>query len=197
MSTVMLLNVLLNECVAFDQAQVLCPLSCCCWMSVLLLTRPRFLYMWPNARISVMGGEQAANVLAQIQRDQRAREGKEVSGVGVGGGALIDHVLWRLLILFSYLFLSLCYSCLNVCVCVCVCACVCVCVCVHVCVCVCVCVRACVRACVRVCVRACMCVCACVCVCVCARVCACVCVCVCVRVCVCVFFPIQTESVVK
>jgi len=30
---------------------------------------PRFLYMWPNARISVMGGEQAANVLAQIRRD--------------------------------------------------------------------------------------------------------------------------------
>ncbi|KAK7091461.1 methylcrotonoyl-CoA carboxylase beta chain, mitochondrial-like [Littorina saxatilis] len=38
---------------------------------------PRFMYMWPNSRISVMGGEQAANVLAQIQRDQRAREGKE------------------------------------------------------------------------------------------------------------------------
>ena len=34
--------------------------------------------MWPNARISVMGGEQAANVLAQITREQRAREGKEV-----------------------------------------------------------------------------------------------------------------------
>jgi 3-methylcrotonyl-CoA carboxylase beta subunit len=30
---------------------------------------PRFLYMWPNARISVMGGEQAANVLSSIQRD--------------------------------------------------------------------------------------------------------------------------------
>ena len=30
---------------------------------------PRFLWMWPNARISVMGGEQAANVLAQIRRD--------------------------------------------------------------------------------------------------------------------------------
>nr|CCA14370.1 acetylCoA carboxylase putative [Albugo laibachii Nc14] len=30
---------------------------------------PRFLYMWPNARISVMGGEQAANVLAQVQRE--------------------------------------------------------------------------------------------------------------------------------
>ncbi|XP_067938841.1 methylcrotonoyl-CoA carboxylase beta chain, mitochondrial-like [Watersipora subatra] len=39
--------------------------------------QPRFLYMWPNARISVMGGEQAAGVLAQISREQRAREGKE------------------------------------------------------------------------------------------------------------------------
>ncbi|KAG8524663.1 Methylcrotonoyl-CoA carboxylase beta chain, mitochondrial, partial [Galemys pyrenaicus] len=40
---------------------------------------PRFLYMWPNARISVMGGEQAANVLATIAKDQRAREGKQFS----------------------------------------------------------------------------------------------------------------------
>ena len=39
---------------------------------------PRFLFMWPNARISVMGGEQAGTVLATITRDQRAREGKEV-----------------------------------------------------------------------------------------------------------------------
>ncbi|XP_066980917.1 methylcrotonoyl-CoA carboxylase beta chain, mitochondrial [Macrobrachium rosenbergii] len=38
---------------------------------------PRFMYMWPNSRISVMGGEQAAGVLAQITRDQRKREGKE------------------------------------------------------------------------------------------------------------------------
>jgi 3-methylcrotonyl-CoA carboxylase beta subunit len=30
---------------------------------------PRFLWMWPNARISVMGGEQAANVLAQVRRE--------------------------------------------------------------------------------------------------------------------------------
>jgi len=30
---------------------------------------PRFLFMWPNARISVMGGEQAANVLATVRRD--------------------------------------------------------------------------------------------------------------------------------
>ena len=44
----------------------------------LLPFRPRFLYMWPNARISVMGGEQAGTVLATITRDQRAREGKEV-----------------------------------------------------------------------------------------------------------------------
>jgi hypothetical protein len=30
---------------------------------------PRFLWMWPNARISVMGGEQAASVLATVRRD--------------------------------------------------------------------------------------------------------------------------------
>lgn len=39
---------------------------------------PRFLYVWPNARISVMGGEQAATVLATIAKDQKAREGKQV-----------------------------------------------------------------------------------------------------------------------
>jgi acetyl-CoA carboxylase carboxyltransferase component len=37
---------------------------------------PRLLWMWPNARISVMGGEQAAGVLTTIKRDQLAREGK-------------------------------------------------------------------------------------------------------------------------
>jgi 3-methylcrotonyl-CoA carboxylase beta subunit/propionyl-CoA carboxylase len=36
---------------------------------------PRFLWMWPNARISVMGGEQAAGVLTAVKRDQLAREG--------------------------------------------------------------------------------------------------------------------------
>jgi len=36
----------------------------------------RFLWMWPNARISVMGGEQAANVLLTIKQDQLQREGK-------------------------------------------------------------------------------------------------------------------------
>ncbi len=40
---------------------------------------PRFLWMWPNARISVMGGEQAANVLAQVKRDNFERKGVEWS----------------------------------------------------------------------------------------------------------------------
>src|SRR6202012_3350309 len=31
---------------------------------------PRFLFMWPNARISVMGGEQAASVLATVRSEQ-------------------------------------------------------------------------------------------------------------------------------
>ena len=36
---------------------------------------PRFLWMWPNARISVMGGEQAANVLARVRRDALEAKG--------------------------------------------------------------------------------------------------------------------------
>lgn len=38
---------------------------------------PRFLWMWPNARISVMGGDQAANVLLTVKKDQLARKGKK------------------------------------------------------------------------------------------------------------------------
>jgi 3-methylcrotonyl-CoA carboxylase beta subunit len=38
---------------------------------------PRFLFMWPNARISVMGGEQAASVLATLRRDALEAEGRE------------------------------------------------------------------------------------------------------------------------
>jgi acetyl-CoA carboxylase carboxyltransferase component len=37
---------------------------------------PRFLWTWPNARISVMGGEQASGVLTVVKREQLAREGK-------------------------------------------------------------------------------------------------------------------------
>lgn len=40
---------------------------------------PRFMFMWPNARISVMGGEQAAGVLAQVKRDNFERSGKSWS----------------------------------------------------------------------------------------------------------------------
>lgn len=40
---------------------------------------PRFLWMWPNARIGVMGGEQAAGVLAQVKREQMERNGETLS----------------------------------------------------------------------------------------------------------------------
>lgn len=36
------------------------------------------MYMWPNSRISIMGGEQAAGVLVQIQNDKKIKEGKKV-----------------------------------------------------------------------------------------------------------------------
>ena len=40
---------------------------------------PRFLFMWPSARISVMGGEQAANVLRTVKVDQLAAKGETMS----------------------------------------------------------------------------------------------------------------------
>jgi 3-methylcrotonyl-CoA carboxylase beta subunit len=40
---------------------------------------PRFLWMWPNARIGVMGGEQAANVLAQVTKEKKERSGESFS----------------------------------------------------------------------------------------------------------------------
>lgn len=40
---------------------------------------PRQLWMWPNARISVMGGEQAATVLTTVKKDQLEEKGKEFS----------------------------------------------------------------------------------------------------------------------
>jgi 3-methylcrotonyl-CoA carboxylase beta subunit len=40
---------------------------------------PRFLWMWPNARIGVMGGEQAAGVLVQVKREQAERSGDAFS----------------------------------------------------------------------------------------------------------------------
>lgn len=41
---------------------------------------PRFLFTWPNSRISVMGGEQAASVLATVRRDNIEAEGKSWTG---------------------------------------------------------------------------------------------------------------------
>jgi acetyl-CoA carboxylase carboxyltransferase component len=41
--------------------------------------QPRFLWMWPNARISVMGGEQAAGVLSQVKREQIEFKGKTLT----------------------------------------------------------------------------------------------------------------------
>jgi 3-methylcrotonyl-CoA carboxylase beta subunit len=38
---------------------------------------PRFLFQWPNARISVMGGEQAASVLATVKREQLQAKGSD------------------------------------------------------------------------------------------------------------------------
>jgi acetyl-CoA carboxylase carboxyltransferase component len=40
---------------------------------------PRFLFMWPNARISVMGGAQAANVLRTVKVQQLAEKGTQMS----------------------------------------------------------------------------------------------------------------------
>ena len=41
--------------------------------------QPRQMWMWPNARISVMGGEQAADVLATIKQDQFKSKGKTMT----------------------------------------------------------------------------------------------------------------------
>ena len=41
--------------------------------------QPRQLWMWPNARVSVMGGEQAASVLAQVKQEQRERQGRPMT----------------------------------------------------------------------------------------------------------------------
>ncbi|PJF17639.1 putative methylcrotonoyl-CoA carboxylase betachain, mitochondrial [Paramicrosporidium saccamoebae] len=40
---------------------------------------PNFLFSWPNSRISVMGGEQAANVLTQITKDSKEKKGQKLS----------------------------------------------------------------------------------------------------------------------
>ncbi len=41
--------------------------------------QPRFLFTWPNARVSVMGGEQASSVMVQVKREQMAKNGQQLS----------------------------------------------------------------------------------------------------------------------
>jgi len=53
--------------------------------------KPRLLFMWPNAHISVMGGEQAANVLTTLEVNKLKREGKAPSEVEVE--AIIEPTL--------------------------------------------------------------------------------------------------------
>ncbi len=45
--------------------------------------QPRFMWMWPNSRISVMGGEQAANVLSQVKVEQLQAQGKTLSAAEI------------------------------------------------------------------------------------------------------------------
>lgn len=44
---------------------------------------PRYLFMWPNAKISVMGGEQAADVLATVKIQQLSKQGKELTDADI------------------------------------------------------------------------------------------------------------------
>jgi len=45
--------------------------------------QPRMLFMWPNAKISVMGGEQAAGVLATVKQEQLARAGESMTDMEI------------------------------------------------------------------------------------------------------------------
>ena len=53
---------------------------------------PRFLFTWPNSRISVMGGEQAAGVLATVAEEQRARK-KEAPLTEAERAAIVDPIV--------------------------------------------------------------------------------------------------------
>lgn len=54
---------------------------------------PRFLWMWPNARISVMGAEQAANVMLHVQQDKLAKQGKSLDAKAANDlkQPILDH----------------------------------------------------------------------------------------------------------
>jgi acetyl-CoA carboxylase carboxyltransferase component len=44
---------------------------------------PRLMFMWPNSKISVMGGEQAAGVLIQVKQDQLRARGEEMKAADI------------------------------------------------------------------------------------------------------------------
>ncbi|MGA2082669.1 MAG: carboxyl transferase domain-containing protein [Holophaga sp.] len=58
---------------------------------------PRFLWSWPSARISVMGGEQAAQVLVTVKRDQLRREGRDLTDAEAEAIArpILDKYEWE------------------------------------------------------------------------------------------------------
>jgi len=50
---------------------------------------PRFTFLWPNAKISVMGGQQAADVVAIVKMNQLKREGVELP---IGVTQVMSHI---------------------------------------------------------------------------------------------------------
>ncbi len=60
-----------------------------------VLYGPRFLFSWPNARISVMGGEQAASVLPTVKRDNIEVARAKSWGERRRGGGQAAGPLWK------------------------------------------------------------------------------------------------------
>ena len=54
---------------------------------------PNFMFTWPNSRTAVMGGEQAASVLATVQRDNIEAQGKEWSAEEEAAFKVCLHIL--------------------------------------------------------------------------------------------------------
>ena len=63
------------------------PMYMCMYLCVMY--SPRMLWMWPNSRISVMGGDQAAGVLATVKRDAIERSGNNPNYPNYPNGLMI------------------------------------------------------------------------------------------------------------
>ena len=70
--------------------------------------QPRFLWMWPNARISVMGGIQAASVMATVKKDQLSKNNENISSQEIEGlkNQLLTNMKRRKSILFQFTFMG-------------------------------------------------------------------------------------------